>query len=336
MTPATGQYVNVDGHRVRLTNLDKVMYPDTGFTKAEVIDYYARVAPVLLPHLAGRHITLKRFPDGVTGKSFFEKHCPDHRPDWVHTAQVQRSPDSSDRRSRGSSTDGHDGNDGNEAHQGRDDAITFCTVDDTATLVWLANLAALELHAPMAHAHAPDTPAAVVFDLDPGAPADLVDCCQVGLWIRDLLDTVDLRCWAKTSGSKGLQLYVPLNTPVTHEDTALFARTVAHLLEREHPDRVVSTQRKTARSGKVLIDWSQNSWHKTTVSVYSLRARPRPTVSTPVTWDQVERAVAVGDPGNLTLRAPALLDRLDDVGDLFAPVLTERQSLPVLDTPTDD
>jgi bifunctional non-homologous end joining protein LigD len=321
MTPAPTHHVNVDGHRIRLTNLDKVLYPDTGFTKAEVIDYYARIAPVLLPHLAGRHITLKRFPDGVYGKSFFEKHCPDHRPDWVGTAQVPRS----------STKQGRDPGRSNTDDAGED--ITFCAVDDTATLVWLANLAALELHAPMARAEAPGQPAAVVFDLDPGAPADLVDCCEIGLLIRDHLDVLGLRCWAKTSGSKGLQLYVPLNTPVSHEDAAAFAHALARMLERDHPDRVVSKQRKDARVGKVLIDWSQNSWHKTTVSVYSLRARPHPTVSTPVGWDEVERVAANRDVRSLIIEAPALLDRVHEMGDLFAPVLTERQSLPALTEP---
>lgn len=320
MTPTTAHHVEVDGHRVRLTNLDKVLYPDTGFTKADIIDYYARVAPVLLPHLAGRHVTLKRYPNGVTGESFFEKRCPDHRPDWVHTAEVPRSPAS--RVDRGVESDNDD--------------ITFCTVEDTATLVWLANLAALELHAPMARAGRPERPDAVVFDLDPGAPADLVDCCEVGLWIRERLDALGLRCWPKTSGSKGLQLYVPLHTPVSHEQTSAFAQAMARLLERDRPDRVVSTQRKDDRRGKVLIDWSQNSWHKTTVSVYSLRARSHPTVSTPVTWDDVARSAATRDAAHLTLEAGDLLDRVDAVGDLFAPVLTERQELPSLASPPDE
>jgi bifunctional non-homologous end joining protein LigD len=306
MTP-TATEVAIDGHRVRLTNLDKVLYPATGFTKAEVVEYYARIAPVLLPHLAGRHLTLKRFPDGVDGTSFFEKKCPSHRPDWVHTVAVPRSP---------------------ARRHGDEGDITFCTVEDTATLVWLANLAALELHAPMALASDPATPTAVVFDLDPGAPADLTDCCEVALWIREHLDALDLQGWAKTSGSKGLQLYVPLNSAATHEVTSRFAKALARVLEREHPDRVVSTQRKDARVGKVLIDWSQNSWHKTTVSVYSLRARSRPTVSTPVTWDEIDKAVRVGDASSLVVDAGVLLDRVNDRGDLFAPILSVRQELP--------
>jgi bifunctional non-homologous end joining protein LigD len=308
MTP-TATEVDVGGHRVRLTNLDKVFYPATGFTKAEVVNYYARIAPVLLPHLAGRHLTLKRFPDGVDGNSFFEKKCPSHRPDWVQTVDVPRSPSR-----RGGDKDGDD--------------ITFCTVEDAATLVWLANLAALELHTPMARADDPATPTAVVFDLDPGAPADLVDCCRVAQKIRDHLEALDVQVWAKTSGSKGLQLYVPLNSPTTHEETSAFAKALARFLEREYPGDVVSTQRKEARVGKVLIDWSQNSWHKTTVSVYSLRARERPTVSTPVTWDEVDRAAANNEATLLVCDADDVLARVSDQGDLFGPVLSVRQELP--------
>jgi bifunctional non-homologous end joining protein LigD len=334
MTPATATEVDVGGHRVRLTNLDKVLFPETGFTKAEVVDYYARVAPVLLPHLAGRHITLKRFPNGVDGQSFFEKNCPSHRPPWVRTASVARSPASRPEGRRGrrrtsKEVASADGTSGGTSADGRNEtAITYCTVDSTATLVWLANLAALELHAPMAHAEDPGRPAAIVFDLDPGAPADLVDCCEVGLWIRDGLDRLGLQCWAKTSGSKGLQVYVPLNTPTTHEATSAFAKSLAHWLEGDHPDRVVSTQRKDARVGRVLIDWSQNSWHKTTVSVYSLRARSRPTVSTPVTWDEVDQVSRTRDLATLVFETGEVLARVDERGDLFAPVLDVHQEIP--------
>jgi bifunctional non-homologous end joining protein LigD len=310
---ASGTGVDIDGHRVNLTNLDKVLYPASGFTKAEVVDYYARIAPVLLPHLFGRHLTLKRFPDGVDGTSFFEKRCPSHRPAWVRTVAVARSSG----RGRGRSG-------------AEEEPITFCTAADTATLVWLANLAAIELHAPMALAAAPDQPTAVVFDLDPGAPADLVSCCEIALWLRDALGRLGLGCWPKTSGSKGLQIYVPLNTPTTHEASSAFARAMARALERERPEQVVSTQRKDARVGRVLIDWSQNSWHKTTISVYSLRARTRPTVSTPVDWDEVDQVALSGDGTSLVFEAQAVLDRVATNGDLFAPVLRERQELPLL------
>ena len=294
--------IEVEGRRLKLSNLEKVLYPAAGFTKAEVIDYYARIAPAVLTHLSGRAITFRRFPNGVDGQSFFEKNCPGHRPEWVRTAKVG----------------------------GSEGQIEFCVIDDVPTLVWAANLAALELHTPMALAVDPDTPRMVVFDLDPGAPADIIDCCEVGLWIRDLFAGIGLTCVAKSSGSKGLQLYLPLNTPTTQDTTATFAKAIAQLLEQHHPDRVVSLQKKELRKGKVLVDWSQNSRHKTTVCAYSLRARERPTVSTPVTWDEVEAALDAGDPSLLTFEAPAVLDRVAEHGDLFAPVVEIQQELPAL------
>ena len=294
--------VEIEGRRLKLSNLDKVLYPATGFTKAEVIDYYARIAPAMLTHLGGRAITFRRFPNGVDGQSFFEKNCPDHRPEWVQTARIVSS----------------------------DGTIDYCRIEDVPTLVWAANLAALELHTPMALAADPDTPRMVVFDLDPGAPADIVDCCEVGLWIRDVFERIGLTCVAKTSGSKGLQLYLPLNTPTTQDATAGFAKAIAQLLEQAHPDRVVSLQKKELRKGKVLVDWSQNSRHKTTVCAYSMRARERPTVSTPVTWDEVEAALDAGDASLLTFEAPAVLDRVAAHGDLFAPAVELEQELPAL------
>lgn len=291
--------VVVDGRTLALSNLDKVLYPATGFTKADVIAYYAGIAPALLPHLAGRGITLRRFPDGVEGGSFFEKRCPKHRPDWVPT------------------------------HAGPGDRggpIGYCAFDEPAALVWSANLAALELHAPMARAADLEAPTMVVFDLDPGAPAALRECCDVALAVREVLASVGLEAWPKTSGSKGLQLYVPLNGPATHEHASSFALAVGQVLERQRRD-VVTTMAKVERPGKVFVDWSQNSRHKTTVAPYSLRARPRPTVSTPVTWDEVAAAAA----GELVLsfEAPDVLERVANHGDLFAPTLALVQALPV-------
>jgi bifunctional non-homologous end joining protein LigD len=267
-----------------------------------VVDYYARIAPVLLPHMGDRAMTLRRFPNGVDAGSFFEKNCPKHRPPWVATFPIAVD----------------------------DGTIEFCRLDSVAALVWCANLAALELHAPMARGGAPDRPTLVVFDLDPGAPADILDCAEVGLWVRHVLSDLGLECLVKTSGSKGLQVYLPLNTPATHQGAADFARTIAQVMEQQHADRVVSQQRKSLREGKVLIDWSQNSRHKTTACAYTLRARPRPTVSTPVSWEEVEAALDAGDPGALSFEAPEVLDRVADAGDLFAPALSLRQALPAL------
>jgi bifunctional non-homologous end joining protein LigD len=296
--------VEVEGHALKLSNLDKVLYPAAHFRKAEVLDYYARIAPVLLPHLADRYLTLKRYPDGVDSTPFYEKNCPSYKPDWMGTNDME------DVTTRG--------------------VIKFCRVDSLAALTWVANLAALELHTSMARAPDPETPTMVVFDLDPGPPADLLDCLEVGLWIRHVLADLGLETVVKTSGSKGLQVYLPLNTPATHDQAAAFSRTIAQLLEQAHPDRVVSLQRKELRKGKVLVDWSQNSRHKTTVCVYSLRARERPTVSTPLSWDEVEAAADAGDTSAITFEAHDLLDRVAAVGDLFAPALTLRQTLPTL------
>ncbi len=294
--------IEVEGRALTLSNLDKVLYPTTGFTKAEVLDYYARIAPVLLPHLGDRALTLRRFPDGVEGGSFYEKNCPRHRPDWVGVHPIS----------------------------GDEGTIRFCRIDSLAALTWVANLAALELHTSMARADDPDAPTMVVFDLDPGAPAGVLDCAEVALWIRSVLGDLGLACLVKTSGSKGLQVYLPLNTPATYDQTAALSRNLAQLLERQAPDRVVSLQRKDLRTGKVLVDWSQNSRHKTTVCVYSLRARERPTVSTPLTWDEVEAACDAGDPALLTFEAGAVLGRIESFGDLFSAAADLEQELPAL------
>jgi bifunctional non-homologous end joining protein LigD len=296
--------VEVDGRRLKLSNLDKVLYPETGFTKGRVIDYYARVAPVLVEHLRDRPLTLKRYPNGVEGKFFFEKQSPSHRPDWVATAPIW------------------------SGHTSR--TIDYTLANDRATIVWLANLAALELHPSLSRYEPLDRPTVLAFDLDPGPPADVITCGRVAVLVRELLAGVGLECFPKTSGSKGLQVYAPLNTPVTYEQTKPFAKAVAGLLERQHPDLVVSKMSKDLRPRKVLVDWSQNDRRKTTIAVYSLRARERPTVSTPITWDELEDAVAAGDAETLRFEAGTVLERIDEHGDLFAPVLDLQQELPAL------
>lgn len=290
--------VDVDGRQLSLSNLDKVLYPEAHVTKGEVVDYYARIAPTILTHLSGRCVTLRRFPDGVEGQSFFEKRCPGHRPEWVHTALGP-----GDRRG----------------------GIHYCVLDDAASVVWAANLAALELHTPMARSADLDRPTMVVFDLDPGPPAGITECAQVALALRDVLDHLDLEAFPKTSGSKGLQVYLPLNTPATHDEARDFALAVAQLLEKQRPGEVLTEMRKELRTGKVFIDWSQNAHFKTTVCAYSLRARPRPTVSTPVTWDEVG---AAADGAPLSFEATEVVERVDRLGDLFAPTATLRQALP--------
>ena len=290
--------VTVDGRQLSVSNLDKVMYPLIGFTKAQVIDYYVRVAPVMLAHIGDRGITLRRWPDGVTGESFFEKRCPKHRPGWVGTCAGPGD---------------------------RGGSIDYCQLDSVACLAWSANLAALEIHAPMARCADIDSPTMVVFDLDPGAPATIIECCRVALHIREVLDAVGLAAWAKTSGSKGLQLYVPLNRPHTHDHAAGFARAVAQLLEQRIPAQVVSVMKRSLRPNKVFIDWGQNAHFKTTIAPYSLRGRDRPTASTPITWDEVSDG-ADGEP--LVFTASDVLERVEEFGDLFAPTLTVEQDLP--------
>jgi bifunctional non-homologous end joining protein LigD len=299
--PSKPSTVDIDGRVLKVSNLDKVLYPEVGFTKGEVIDYYARVAPALLTHIGDRGISMHRHPNGVGAGSFWEKRCPKHRPDWVQVA-----PGPGD----------------------RGGAIDYCRLADRASLVWAANLAALELHSPMARAGDIECPTMVVFDLDPGSPAGMQACAEVGLMIRDVLDGVGLVAFPKTSGSKGLQLYVPVNRPgLTHEAAGGFALAVAQAMEKHHADLVLSNMRKDLRTGKVFIDWSQNSRHKTTVAPYSLRARPRPTVSAPVGWDEVEVA-AGGEP--LSFEAADVIDRVERLGDLFEGAATLEQEIPGL------
>ena len=298
--------VEVDGKALRLTNLDKVMYPAVGFTKGQVIDYYTRIFPYVFPHLADRPLTLKRYPNGVDDEYFYEKQCPRHRPDWVNTIPVFSRHNNAD--------------------------INFCVVDQLATLVWLAQLADLELHTSMAYAIDPENPKQMVFDLDPGPGTNIIDCARVGCWLRQIFEHFGLRSFPKTSGSKGLQLYIPLNQDDVGyvPGTKTFSRACAQILEKQHPDVVVSDMKKELRHGKVLIDWSQNDEHKTTVCVYSLRAKERPTVSTPVTWDEVEDALAAEDPEMLVFDSAAVLERVERHGDLFAPVVELEQELPAV------
>lgn len=304
---AETRQVEVEGKELRLSNLDKVLYPKTGFTKGEMVDYYAKVAPALVPHLSGRAVTLRRFPEGVDDldAAFYEKRCPKHRPKWVKTAKVQAGP--------------------------RAGVIEFCVCDSLPTLIWMAQLAALELHPSLSKSRAPKRPTVVAFDLDPGPPADIVDCSRVALRLRELLEQVNLQCLAKTSGSKGMQLYVPLNTKTSYEQTRPFAQALAQVVANQDPENILAKMgKRTDRSGKVFIDWYQNNERKTTISVYSLRARDRPTCSTPVTWEEVEKAAETGKSDHLVFETRDVLKRLDEHGDLFAPVLELEQELPEL------
>lgn len=291
-----------------------MLYPEVHFTKGEVLNYYTRIAQTMLPHITGRCITLRRWPNGVEGKSFFEKRCPKHRPEWV---PVSIGPGNESSRSRSRKKAGGDDSD--------DSPIAYCRIEEAAALVWTANLAALELHAPMSLAADLDRPTMAVFDLDPGEPATIIECCQRALEMKTVLDALGLQGFAKTSGSKGLQVYVPLNTPVTHGSCADFALGMGHLLMKQNPAAVTVTMAKANRPGKVFVDWSQNSRHKTTVAPYSLRAKPTPTVSTPITWDEVGDCA---DGEKLSYGAADVLQRIEVHGDLFAPTLTLQQELP--------
>jgi bifunctional non-homologous end joining protein LigD len=295
--------IDIDGRRVALTNLDKVLYP-SGFTKGQVIDYYIRVADFLLPHIEGRPITLKRFPNGTQAAHFYEKTAPSYKPDWVRTFDVPR-------REGG--------------------VIHYVVLDDLPSLVWAANAANLEIHPFLHRVPEIDRPTAVVFDLDPGNGADLLSCAKVAFLLQDALAGAKLESWVKVSGSKGMQLYAPLNTPVTYAETQPFAKRLAERLEAEHPDLVISAMAKAKRHNKVFIDWSQNSDFKTTVAVYSLRAKlDEPYVSMPVAWDELRRAMRRKNAALLHFPPDAALQRLVQLGDLFEPVLTRQQNLPAL------
>ena len=305
MAERTTTEVEVEGRRLTLSNLEKVLYPQADFTKAQLIDYYVRIAPVLLPHLRGRPLSMKRYPDGVEGEPFYQKNCPDHRPPWVATARLWS--------------------------EGNKRWMDYCMVQEVATLVWAANLADIELHTSLSLAKEILRPTMIVFDLDPGEPANIVQCCQAGIWVRDIFQHFGLQAFPKTSGSKGLQVYVPLNRPVTYDDTKSFAHALAQFLEAQHRDQIVSDMKKVLRVGKVFVDWSQNDDHKTTVCVYSLRARSLPTVSTPVTWKEVEQCWAKQDASLLVFESDQVLNRVERIGDLFEPVLTLKQQLPPLE-----
>src|SRR5438874_7016364 len=294
--------VEIQGKHLKLTNLEKVLYPAAGFTKGQVIDYYARIAPVLVPHLAGRPLTLKRYPNGVDQQFFFEKNATIHRPPWVKTAPIWS--------------------------EGNNRNVNYILANDLPTLVWVANLAAIELHPSLSLAKKIESPTMLVFDLDPGAPANMVQCAQVGIWLRAIVDHCGLQSFPKTSGSKGLQLYVPLNPPTSYDITKPFAHALARVLENDHRDLVVSDMKKALRVGKVFVDWSQNDEHKTTINVYSLRAKERPTVSTPVSWDEVEKCRKKKDVNLLVFDSKQVLARVEKMGDIFSPVLTLEQRLP--------
>jgi len=293
--------LTVEDRKIQVSNLDKVLYPKVGFTKGQVIDYFIRVAPVLLPHLRDRPLTMKRYPNGVEGEFFYEKNCPSHRPKWVQTAKIWSG--SNDR------------------------MMNYCLAQDLPTLVWAANLADLELHTSLSRKNNIQRPTMMVFDLDPGAPADIVQCCQVGLWLRDLLGKMKLKSFAKTSGSKGLQVYVPLNAAITYDQTKDLSRALAQHLEGEHADLVTSNMSKAVRKGKVFVDWSQNDEHKTTICVYSLRAREEPTVSTPVMWDEVATCLKKKKANLLKFRSEQVLNRVEKMGDLFEPIEKLKQKL---------
>jgi bifunctional non-homologous end joining protein LigD len=294
----------IEGKSVPVSNLDKVMYPANGYTKGDVIRYYVAIAPWLLPHLRGRALTLKRYPDGITGGYFYEKRCPPHRPRWIRTTPIES------KRAGG--------------------PVDYCLANDLPSLVWAANLADLELHVPLAPGRASNRPTAMVFDLDPGEGADIVRCAEVSLWLREMLTALKLECFIKTSGSKGLQLYVPFNTALSFDETRAAARQIADEVARRHPETVVTNMRKELRKKKVLIDWSQNNRHKTTVCVYSLRGTEQPSVSTPLHWHEVEALLQKSGPGRVRFTPEAVIRRVNEQGDLFAPLLTLKQRLPGL------
>jgi bifunctional non-homologous end joining protein LigD len=294
--PDGGLAVEVDGRPLKLSNWDKVLFGQAGFTKGDLIAFYARIAPAVIPHLRDRPLTLKRYPNGIDQPFFYEKQSPAHRPEWIDTVRVG--------------------------------GVDYTLCQERATLVWLANLADVELHPSLSRREDPNRPTMLVFDLDPGPPAGIVECCRVALVLRGMFGALGLESVIKTSGSKGMQMYVPLNTEVTYDQTKPFARQVAELLERRLPELVVSRMTKSLRVGKVLVDWSQNDDHKTTVGVYSVRARERPTVSTPVSWDEVQACLDAQDPGMLSFETGEVLERVARDGDLFATLNSTHQELP--------
>lgn len=305
--PSKKLIVTIAGIHLKISNLEKIFYPATGFSKGEMLDYYIKIAPSLLPHLAGRPLTMKRYPHGASGKFFYQKECPPFHPKWLQTVPIWSE---SNKRN-----------------------VNFCLVDTLPALVWAANLAALELHTSLSLAGNTTCPTVLVFDLDPGAPATMIECAEIALMLGDFFAKAGLQSFPKTSGSKGLQVYIPLNTPTDYGKTKKFAHALAQRLEAQYPAKIVSKMKKALRPGRVFIDWSQNDEHKTTVCVYSLRAREQPTVSTPVAWDEVKAAWQTRNSRLLSFTADQVLTRVNSRGDLFAPVLTLKQTLPA--TPSD-
>ncbi len=296
------KYFTLDGKRLKLTNLSKILYPESDFTKADVVDYYARIGPIITPHLENRPLTLKRYPNGVDEDYFYEKQCPKYHPKWLETTKVQ----------------------------GEEKTINFCMANDLPSLIWVANLASLELHTSLSLSNDIMRPTMIVFDLDPGPPAKLLECIEIGLKLRDLLQELGLRSFPKTSGGKGLHVYIPLNTPVTYDQTKPFAHAIAQLMEKRHKKLVTSNMRKDLREGKVFVDWSQNDHHKTTVCAYSLRARPKPTVSAPLEWKECEKALKSKDSSKLVFDAREMLKRVERKSDIFGAVTKLKQKLPSL------
>lgn len=296
--------MEVAGRRLSLSNLEKDLYPSYGFTKAHILEYYRRMSRFILPHLKDRALTLKRYPDGVEEAFFFEKRCPSHRPSWVKTSVIS---------------------------QGSGAQMTVCLVNDLNTLLWVENLASLELHVPLARADSPETPDSVVFDLDPGDQADILDCSRVALILRGMLSRLRLAGYVKTSGQKGLHVYIPLNRKeTTFEDTKRFSKAVAEVLQRNYPDLVTAKMAKELRKKKVFINWSQNDASKTMISVYSLRAREKPFVSFPLAWKELEKSIRQGAPEKLHILHSVGVSRAEREGDLFREVLTKKQKLPHL------
>jgi bifunctional non-homologous end joining protein LigD len=304
MAPDADGQLDVGGRRLSIRNLDRVVFPHTGTTKGELLDYYVKVADAMLPHLHDRLLHMHRYPEGVDGPRFWQKGCPEHRPEWMPTAPVWSREKAAN--------------------------IDYCVVNELAALLWAVNIGSIELHTSLHRTGAMDRPTALAFDLDPGEGVGLLECCELGLRVRDLFASLGLDAYAKTSGSKGLQIYVPLDGEAPYAEAKPAARAVAELLERQTPATVVSRMAKRLRAGRVLVDWSQNTEHKSMVCAYSVRAKQRPTVSTPVTWEEVERAVGSGDPGALVFEMGDVLARVAELGDPFEPVLARGRPLAAL------
>jgi bifunctional non-homologous end joining protein LigD len=300
---STSSLVTIEDRTLKLTNLHKVLYPAAGFTKGQVIDYYVKIGKYILPHLKNRPLTLKRYPGGVDDNFFYEKECPAFHPDWIDTVPVPSN---------------------------RRKFVNFCLVNDLPSLIWVVNLASIEMHTSLSLANDILTPKMLVFDLDPGEPATLLQCLEVAIRLKYIFDDLGIESFPKTSGGKGLHIYVPLNTPVTYDHTKTFARAVAQLLEKRMPNLVTSNMRKDLRIGKVFVDWSQNDDHKTTVCVYSMRAREEPTVSAPISWDRIFDAQKKKDTDGLVMTWKQVLDQVESEGDLFEPIISMEQFLPAL------